>query len=199
VLFAGGVASLVVDEDFRAPVQQMTQLAGLGGFWTLFTLDPDPEVPSYAPGALAAGSFATAGLVATNLAMHRPTRGRVLEDFARMRTGNQRARLSKGDVDRAEDDLRGLDQPIPSWVIHAPIIASGIVAMVPSIADGFENGDRRLIATAGALYVLFGVLGALPRSPFHEYQKSLREAGLEGVALGPGPRGSAGVSISGRF
>jgi len=191
----GGGASFFVSDDYRRAVIGVSSFAALGCFATAVTLDGEPSVPAYSTAAIAAGSYSTAALLGVNALLRRPpiSRLRAAQRELRQRSATPEETL------QIEADLAKTEPVLPAWLSYFPLMAGGVVSMMPAFSDGFSNELRNSDALVGAGLVAIGAVGAFLPSNYTRYQRELRRAAVSELSFGPAPGALYGISISGRF
>ena len=196
VAVLGGSASFFVPDDYRRAVIGVSGLAAFGAFSTGLTLYGEHSVPTYSTAALAAGSYSSAALLGLNAIIRTP-------QISRLRAARRRLREPGASSDevrsRVEADLAQSEPPLSPLLSYFPLIAGGVVAMLPSFADGFSNDERVVVAAGGAISCAIGLSGALLPSNYSRYQRELRELGVSDISFGVLPGARYGISLSGRF
>lgn len=198
-MFAGGLASFAVSEEWRAPLAFAAIFGGMGITSIGLALDDDDDDYHFRVPGLAIGiGFSTSValmLISTAIRPQTPT-SRLARDYARLRDPKVRATLSEHEIAAIEERYRRLTPVIPPLVLFAPLLIGNTVAGL-SLLDRAETdeGAAFLGATMFLPGVLVPLLLLLRPTDYEQYELELERAG---ITLQVAPT-LGGVGVSGTF
>jgi hypothetical protein len=116
--------------------------------------------------------------------------------FSRLRAHRKRLEneqeLSEDERRAMHHDVLGARGPIPRWVIGAPMLIAGAVAVSPAFNERYSKDEKTIAGLFGGMSLVTGLLHLFPHV-VTRYEHDLEAADIS-VAFAPG-----GVSVRGTF
>lgn len=187
---AAAVGSLFLTRDARSRIFQVIIPTAPAVVTLGFAVAHDPHpFPRLTAGSLTAGYFATAALEGIN-DFSTPT------PFSRLRTHQKRLEsgqeLSADERRTMHHDVLGARGPLPRWLIGAPMLIAGAVAVAPAFNERYSKDEKTFAGLFGGTSLAAGLLYLFP-SPVSRYEDDLDTLDIS-VALAPG-----GINARGTF
>jgi hypothetical protein len=186
----GAVTSFVVPEEY-APIVSSSSV-GIGSGLMMMGLGRgagEAGLSPYGVAGLSGAMFLQSALIIGGAVARRPvSRATLVADYALIGSPERRSALTADQLARIEEDLRRASSPLPPWLLAAPLLAGGSVALGAAFADPHSSDLSRVIEGAGGVaFLALGVLTLFPQSGFPHYEKLLEQNGLRAsVRAAPG-------------
>jgi len=196
----GTLATFVVHDDYAQTLMTSSYLISTGFFVVGAGAGRADDFSPYAAGGIAGAAFLGGALRLAGALVRRPVSTATLAaDYQLISSAERRSALTADQLASIESDFRRTESPFPRWLLAAPWLAGGALAVGAAFADSRQSAAMRTLeGVTGALLIGAGAFTLFPQAGFSRYEKRVRDGGFE-ASVGVAPGQGVSLLVHGRF